>query len=562
MVKILLSYFYILFISFGIGLIFKKWINLERYNVLFTILIGFFSQLIISTFYSVFFPLNGYFYFLNVLISTIIFIFFFSSGKVIINNTKNTFTKFSTKTKLFLFVVLILSILHSSSLPFLADNESYYIQTIKWLNNYGLVRGIVNFHLFFGQFSGWHILQGSFNLSFLQSNFNDLNGLLLIITSFYCAEKWENYKRFGIKNDLFIALIFITMVFLFLFIPSPSPDFPILIITPLIFHLFLESFQKTNKDNTAVISILSILIVLIKVTIFPILLLPLFILIKSKNLKNWRLVVIVSFLALSSFLIKNIIISGYPFYPLKIGNELINVDWKLNHKLQLMSYRQSKMTAYQMNNWEDFMNLNFINRFWIWLNLPKLNGLFNKIIILSLILFPLFLRKQKGLKYIIIYILLQFVIFYATSPQYRFFAPVLLTIGLLISTELLHQRFVAIKFLIISNVALLFFIGLFGLNFSRVTNNDIMVKKPAFISSQIISPRAITQFENLKYKKYKIGNLEYYSPLNDSLFFWQTSNGPLPCANKEMIEYFSIYYDHIPQMRTKYLKDGFKSVKP
>jgi len=562
MITILLSYFFILYISLGIGIIFNKWIRLENYNILFTILGGFFFQLIISTFYAVFFPIDYYFFLINLIVSTLIITFHFSILKKIIRNTTNSFSKFSISSKFLFLFIIIISLIHSSSLPFLTDNESYYIQTIKWLNNYGLVKGLANLHLFLGQSSGWHILQSGFNFSFITSNLNDLNGFLIIITSYFCLEKWETYKMIRNKNDLFISLIIISLVFLFLFIASPSPDLSTIIIVPIIIYLFVESFQNKNSNHINLITVLTLLVILIKVTVSPILILLLIVLVKTNDFKNWKFPIVLSFIALSSFIIKNIVITGYPLYPLAIGNELINVDWKLNYNLQLVSYQWGSIDAWQISNWEEFSSLSFINKFWIWLNLPKLDGLLNKIILLLMFIFPFFNYKKKEMLYLYIYFFIQFIVLYTTSPQYRFFLPILLSIGLFISAGLLHRRFNTIKILFILNLVLLTALGVFGLNLDGIMNNNMMSKKHPLLPSQIISPRAITQFEDLKFVECELQNLKYFSPSKDSLFFWQTSNGPLPCVNKEMIEYFSTYYNHIPQLRTRNIKDGFLSSKP
>jgi len=562
MILILLSYLFILYISLGIGIIFNKWIRLENYNILFTILVGFFIQLIISTFYAIFFSLDFYFFLINLIVSTLSIAFHFSAVKKIIRNTINSFSKFSISSKFLFLFIIILSLIHSSSLPFLTDNESYYIQTIKWLNNYGLVKGLANLHLFLGQTSGWHILQSGFNFSFITSSFNDLNGFLIIITSYFCLEKWETYKSIGNKNDLFISLIIISLVFLFLFLPSPSPDLPTIIIVPILIYLFIESFQNNSSNHINLITVLTILVILIKVTVAPILILLLITLVKTKGFNHWKLPIVLSFIALSSFIIRNIIITGYPLYPLDLGHELINVDWKLNNNLQLIYYQSTSMYGWQMQNWEEFSNLGFIDKFWIWLNLPKINGVLNKLILLSMFLFPFFNYKKKEMLYLYLYFLIQFIVFYTTSPQYRFFLPVLLSISLFIAANLLHRRFQIIKSIFALNLVLLALLGVFGLNLKGVTNNKIMSMKHSLIPSQIVSPRSITQFEDLEFIEYEIQNLKYYSPTKDSLFFWQTSNGPLPCANKDMIEYFSTYYNHIPQMRTENIKDGFFSSKP
>ncbi len=302
--------------------------------------------------------------------------------------------------------------------------------------------------------------------------------------------------------------------------------------------------------------------ILIKVTIFPILLLLLIVLIKTKSLKYWKITAILSFIALFSFVLKNIIVSGYPLYPMSLGNDLVNVDWKLNNNIQAFYYKTTTMYGWQLNNWEEFNKLNFIDKFWTWISLPNLNGILNKLILLIMFVFPFFIRKKKEMYFLYAYCFVQFIIFYLTSPQYRFFTPILLAMSLIIGSQLLHKKFSIIKLLVIANLIILCFIGVFGLKTDNVTNSEIMNKKYAFIPSQIIFPRAITQFENLEFTEYKFQNLNYFSPSKDSIFFWQTSNGSLPCMNKDMIDYFSKYYNHIPQMRTKNIKDGFLSSIP
>ena len=143
-------------------------------------------------------------------------------------------------------------------------------------------------------------------LSFIASNFNDLNGFLIIITSFYCIEKWEKYKLTGNKNDLFNSLIIISLVFLFLFIASPSPDLPVIIIVPIIIYLFGKSFHNSNKNGNHInlITLLILLVILIKVTVSPILILLLITLLKIKGFKHWKFPIYVSFIALSSFIIR------------------------------------------------------------------------------------------------------------------------------------------------------------------------------------------------------------------------------------------------------------------
>lgn len=562
MIKIIVSYLFILITTIGIGISLNKWIKLTNYNILFTVLVGFFNIIVISTFYAVFNPIDLSFFLLILFFSMLNIVINKTVCKEIICKTKNSFSKFSKSSKAFFILIVCTSLIHSSSLPFITDNESYYIQTIKWLNNYGLVKGLANFHIFLSQTSGWHILQSVFSFSFIDSYFNDINGFLIILVGFYCIDKWEFYKDHKNKNDLFISLLLISFFFLYFFVPSPSPDLPIIVITCIVIHLYLDFEQNKLNNQINLICILILLLILIKVTIAPIVLISFILILKSNNIKTRQFFVIASLLAAISFVTKNIIISGYPFYPLSMGNNFIEVDWKLNNSIQNLYYKLTSMYGWQMDNWKEFNNLNSTEKFWTWLNLPKLNGAFNKLIVLTLILFPILYHKRKNTYLLYAFFLIQFIVFYSTSPQYRFFLPVFICMLLLIGVDFFDRKIKLIKSIIYLNLCFLLVVGIFGVTLKSITNNNIMKEKVAFEMSQIITPKPNTQFDKLEYSKHDLKNLKYYSPTNESLFFWQTSDGPLPCANQKMIEYFSKNFNHIPQLRFNKIEDGFLSEIP
>lgn len=63
---------------------------------------------------------------------------------------------------------------------------------------------------------------------------------------------------------------------------------------------------------------------------------------------------------------------------------------------------------------------------------------------------------------------------------------------------------------------------------------------------------------NTVFQKAKIGNLHFNSP-DKNTYFWATGNGNLPCVNTQQIDYFKMYFNYIPQLRTNNCKDGFYS---
>lgn len=540
-------------------MLFKKLIDFRKRNPFFLILTGLFSQLLFASFYALFLPIDAYFYLINFVIAATLNYNSYSLVSELVKGTIDSFRSFSLSTKLVFFLVVILTVLSASSVPFLADNESYYIQTIKWLNNYGLVKGLVNLHLFFGQSSGWHILQSTFNFSFFSFFGNDLNGFLLVGLSFYSAVKWHDYTSSFKVDDLYGALFFGCWIILNLFISAPSPDLPLMVILPLIVHLFIKSYSVPDQENVFLVMILSVLLVLIKVTIAPVLLLPLILIVRARSKQLVLNVFPIALLALVSFLARNFIISGYPFYPLTLGSELFEVDWKSSYSVHKLFFQLVQMKGFEFIYWEDFESINLLEKFLIWIQLPGIKGLMNKMILISLLIAPFFLYKRSETKWVLLFCVVQFVFFFISSPQYRFFLPVLLSIGMYVTAILFQRKRKILQLIVFLNLVVVSFLGIYGADFFFISKNRKMSKFEAFEFSQILIPKGNSQFTNITYSKVSTGNLDFYSPQVDSLSFWFTGDGPLPSVNQEMIDYFSQYYDHVPQLRSEHLKDGFRS---
>lgn len=66
----------------------------------------------------------------------------------------------------------------------------------------------------------------------------------------------------------------------------------------------------------------------------------------------------------------------------------------------------------------------------------------------------------------------------------------------------------------------------------------------------------------MSYKTKMEGNLQFQTPINENPNFWfLTGDGPLPCVHENLIIFWKKTFQMRPQMRTEFLKDGFKSEK-
>lgn len=529
---ILLYYILLFFLVIPFGIFTTKVTRINNSKPSIIVILG-------LVFLTLFFSIWAFFYRLNI---EAFLVFFFSSGllywiyriesKQFFIDLKSQWNNFSNFYKWLFGFLVGLTALKSAGLPFVVDNESYYIQTIKWLNEYGFVKGLGNLHLFLAQNSGWHTLQAGLNLSFLTERINDLNGFLLIICCFFYLSEFRQKKE---KH--WIGFILLFNVLLFQFVDAPSPDLPLLLITPILFYFFTE--KQTDSDTAKTAILLFVFLAFIKITVVPFGLL-LFLWVKRPKILGFLIATGIVFGGV--WLTKNCIISGYPLYPFPYL--IWDTDWTIPQ--ELYSYFQNNTHTEKFS-----------------LSVKGLTGFFN----ISMLLLFVFawlakpFRKERIYQILYFILLIHFVFTIIFAPQYRFFLPEFIFISVVVFNEIIKSiRTIRIEksFLIIGVALPIIF--LFPIKIEKLTNNKHHQSPGEFYLSQLIIPQPNSRFHMMRFEEKTKGNLKYYSP-SENFFFFGTANGELPCVNEAYLYYFEYYYSIIPQMRRSDLKDGFYSEK-
>ncbi|MFZ4107008.1 LIC_10190 family membrane protein [Flavobacterium sp.] len=561
MLFIILSWIYILITTIHLGYFLEKLIRLNNKDFVTTSVLGLFSATILASIWAIFGRINIEF---HVFLLILNFFIFLRHKWNILEIYKIFITDFRNLTyslKIYLIGIIILIIAQCAAKPFVIDNESYYIQTIKWINEYGFVKGLANLHIFFGQTSGWHITQSVFNFSFLYADFNDLSGFCLMLGSIFAVFKLNSYFDSGIKINLIIGLLPIANVLLFQFISAPSPDLPVYVISFMIFFYFINHYNKPSINKFNLLVILVLFVVYIKPTAIAMLFIPMLFFITNFKLLKFNLLTssLLSVIVLSLFIIKNTIITGYPLYPTQLFSGT-NFDFKVPKALISFYFDETKLYGFYSSQAE----FNSMNQFQIlikWLTFNTINSIFNILNVLLVFISTYFIYKyfnQK--KYWLLYFVMvfQFGLLLFTSPQFRFFIQFLLFFSLLIIVCFLNSKR-SILILLFGSSVIVIILVLVPINYSTLTKNKLITENSHFTILEIVFPHPNSKLSTHFYK-HKIGNLEYNSPDKNS-YFWTNSNGKLPCVNSQQINYFKANYHFIPQMRTLDLKDGFYSKK-
>jgi len=555
MILILLSWIYILFTTINLGFLLDKILQLKVKNFSVISILGLFSTTIIASIWAIFGRINFEFHLAIFVLNFAIMTFSTSEILSIYRSFFYEIKNLEKSLKFFLGLITIFIIAQCASIPYAIDNESYYIQTIKWLNEFGFVKGLANIHFFLGQTSGWHVAQSAFNFSFLYDKFNDLSGFCLLLGNFFAIQKLNDYFKNQKKTDLIIGLFPLANVFLFQFISAPSPDVPIYVFTFIIFSYFLENYRKMNGETFNLTTLLILFCLYIKTTAIGLCILTLIILFHNyKEIKIYK-TAFLSLLILALFVIKNSIITGYPLFPITKNFGFVS-DYQLPEKIAVLYYSLTKYFAYSLTE-NQFNQMSFWEVFLHWITMPKLHGLFNKMSILLVVLSPIIIYKffhQKRFWILYFIMSVQLLLLFLSSPQYRFFMNFILFFSFLWMAILTYKKKHILILLGLSTFATAFVLFI-PMNLKSVARNEHATSTSNFSLKNSVFP-----FQNSKYQSafetIENENFDYNSPINID-FFWATSDGEIPCVNKKQIEYFDQKYNVKPQMRSDDLRDGF-----
>ena len=362
--------------------------------------------------------------------------------------------------------------------PFIFDHFSYYVPTIKWISEVGLVKGISNLDLLLGQMSVWHIFQAGF------SNFSDpflrMNTLVLIIYLIYIFEKKS-----------WVHLVFIPI--LFLFSQSPSPDLPLIVFSLIILNEILES-----SKNSTLLFTLSIFVFIIKPTMIW---LPMLSFLYSVIiLKSSAKFVIPGVFVLFIFFVKNIWTFGFPVFPLQFLD--FGFSWKPNIELLKNSSELAIRKTYDLQfsyaEIREFSTFDYIKN-WFFLN--GIKGKIHLLFVIFLITFLIYCIQKKSKIYWVIFIslLVKSAIVLAFSAQYRFFIDVFFVVFFVMFHQWFNQR----KSLMGFAILFFFFTGILAFP-NMIKNNGSSFHLGEFMggftSSQFYKPAnyQLNQYQSAK----------------------------------------------------------------
>jgi hypothetical protein len=272
-------------------------------------------------------------------------------------STKFSIPKIKISASLILFFIVWAIILLINAGPTMMDDtESYHIQSIKWIKEYGSVPGIVNLHVRFGFNSSWFSSVALFSFSSKTTGgFTVMNSVISVWLCYWFIEKFNQFrKENNVQGAFAILSIFIVSLVIWSLIKGNAATTNYDFITTFIVLIFFTEVFFSEKTSPSIEWIIwPVYLLTVRLINFPLLLLSLFafiLFIKQQQHRRLLLPLAYCFLLIFPFIIRSIIISGYPFYPATFFN-FTNVDWKADPHiterfLEFIKYYNRVSTAY------------------------------------------------------------------------------------------------------------------------------------------------------------------------------------------------------------------------
>lgn len=236
-------------------------------------------------------------------------------------------------------IVLFLIVLaKASQIPLNYDTGLYHAQAVRWMETFSAVPGLGNLHDRLAFNSNWLVLTALFSLSFLgMPSLHATSAFLLILVTFYGLSRFDRLLKGEVSlTNLTAALVpFLLRRIFSLELSSPGTDLPAALLVWLAFLLAFDRIEKDRLDEFdfefVALLTLALYAVTIKLTVLPVLILPLFCFIRQRDhFAGSRLVLEVGLVGLifCPWLARSVIQSGYLIYPFPQIN-LFHPDWQI-----------------------------------------------------------------------------------------------------------------------------------------------------------------------------------------------------------------------------------------
>lgn len=489
MISVLFNWLYILVTTTCLGYGFSRFVNkklnfqIKKYETV--VAIG----LVIATIYAQAFSL---FYKVSLLANVILI--FLCIGIVLIyrkeffKDIKIYFENTSIAKKIVILFLIVFWAYFTSRGYMHYDSDLYHAQSIRWIEEYGIVKGLGNLHVRLAYNSSIFAVSALYSMKFLiGQSLHAVNGFMALLLSISILDIMDSFKRkkFILSDFARIAAIYyLTMICDE--IMAPASDYAIMIT---IFYIIIKwIFMLENKEKSivpyALLCVGGVYAISLKLTAGLILILlikPAYMLIKEKKVKEIFMYLSMGIIVILPWIIRNVMISGYLVYPYP-ELDLFDFSWKIDSYVASVDAAEIKTWGRAIYD-ATLVDLPINKWFGNWFQ-TTLSGL-EKIIILAdficiviavIIAVYVFVKKKwQHLDYLLVLgtILASYIFWQCSAPLIRYgYAYTLLLIVLIFGFIKMHIGFDKIVYYGVLFVGLIKLISIFKYSLTCIYANN------------------------------------------------------------------------------------------
>lgn len=297
-------------------------------------------------------------------------------------------TKNDWKKPIVLSAILLFMLYVSSFPPDHYDTALYHAQAIRWIEEYGIIKGLGCLHGRLAFNSALMPLQALFGYQYIFGvelhSVNGFAGFVLLSWAVLSMHVWKD-GRIRISDALKVVCVFY-MYMIVKDISSPSTDLLAVGIVIYVLTKWLELVETGQKDISYYIylcffALYAMTLKLSCAFLLVIAVYPLVILIKDRCYKLMGQSLAIGFGIILPFLIRNVVLSGWLLYPVPFM-DVFSVDWKL--PLEKVIREKDEITAWA-RVLNDVGKLDWKVSQWFPVWFQAIGRLWRKVFILSII---------------------------------------------------------------------------------------------------------------------------------------------------------------------------------
>ncbi len=478
------------------------------------------------------------------------------------------FNAWNVQQKIGGFLLLIPILYQSAQASKIHDNGAYYQQTIQWMEQFGLVKGLANIYPALGLYSNWHALTALLDLNQIGlGSYHQVNGFLMLL---FLAWAFNEYFV-HIKKAYLLPWIAIGLFLGFFYLTAPSADLPVLLFSGILIYYFLKGIDIEESFLFACVALAVFLIkppamIAVGMCVYLVYL-------NRFNSKKNLMIVIFGMAMLGAFFYKNTILSGYPMYPTN-KPDLFNVEWKVPKNWNeiytkgIISWGVSDKQ--QIETWRSISSQEKPSRLTTWLNRKGYKGFMNQLLFFNWLLALLFLiifakriwKTQKALFFLLLFLIVAHYWEWLSLSQYRLMLPT--GMGLLLIWLKLVQEFInpKLKSNWIQKTAIISVIGgIWMLSFSPFqlfqdnSRNKQITTSTGFNTRYLITP----------FHQYEYGPMSFIRIKGKAFYHYQQTNlswnCALPCVSKSHHDFLLKNLGYEVQQMGESPASGYQLVK-